>query len=199
MGMAYSVYRVASQPVSGELLLTDEHGFWLNYDGPEFVLKPDELIIQFLDRSVDLGIHNRTRIHRYSFAREARRLDPVAFQPQDFAEKWLTRDWREMESRSAPDAKSWHDQLHGDSLWADYSDVVACTGPDRWLIALDIRRTGNEGKSDPPTTYFLVHDQGSYTYSMEAVSTYTPIGCAGEGSASDKHPWLSTAELKALR
>ena len=78
-------------------------------DGPEFVLKPDELIMEFLDASVDVTVHNRTQIHRYSFGAETvQRLDPVAFQPQDFAEEWLTRPWTEMQSRSEPETEEWH-------------------------------------------------------------------------------------------
>ena len=64
-----------------------------------FVLKPDELIIELKDHSIDIGIHNRTEILRYSFADGVHRVDPVALQPQDFAEEWLAQPWSEMESQ----------------------------------------------------------------------------------------------------
>jgi hypothetical protein len=204
MQMAYSVYRLGGQPGSAELLLTDQHSFYLNDDGP-IVLRPDELIIEFLDSSVDGGVHNRTRIHRYSFARGVQRVDPVAFQPQDFAEEWLTRPWSEMESRSVGDTREWHQRLHSDPLWADYSGVIPCTSPGHWLVSMDIRVLGDKELSDPLPTYFLLRDLGDYHYSMDAVSTSKPTDCLGAGVisdgifASDKHPWLSTAELKALR
>jgi len=60
-------YRISlSQPP--ESLLSSEHGFWLGNDGPEFILKPDGLMIEFLDHSVDGDIHNRTHLFRYNFA-----------------------------------------------------------------------------------------------------------------------------------
>jgi hypothetical protein len=184
-------------------LISDEHGFWLGNDGPEFVLKPDELMIEFLDRSVDAGIHNRTQIHRHSFASGVHRLDPVAFQPQDFAEEWLTRPWSEMQPRSAPETEEWHARLQ--SVAGEYAGVISCAArPGRWLIVLDISDIGEKELPEPLETYFLVRDLGNFRYEMEAVSEEEPPGCPGDGIvsdagyASDKHPWLSEAELKAL-
>ena len=44
-----------------------------------------------------------------------------------------------------------------------------------------------------------MRELGNYRYQMESVSDERPAGCPGQTSASDKHPWLSPAELKALR
>ena len=80
METAYSVFRMAGDsatpPVS---LLSGVHGFWMGNDddGLIFALKPDELIIELLDNSVDMGIHNRTQIQRYHFADGVKR--PGAF------------------------------------------------------------------------------------------------------------------------
>lgn len=200
MGMAYSVYRLGYLPGIPEPLLSGEHGFWLGNDGPEFVLKPDEMTMEFLDSSVDVGVHNRTQIHRYNLESGVQRLDPVAFQPQDFAEEWLTRPWSEMQSRSAPETKEWHTKIHADFVLADYSDVVPClyrTG--RWLIALDISHIGEKELAKPLGAYFVVRELGNYHYQMEAVSDSRPEGCPGTGSASEKHPWLSASDLKALK
>jgi len=106
MGMTYAVHRLSVLPGSVEALISGHHGFWLGNDGPEFVLKPEELIMEFLDSSVDARVHNRTQLHRYSFTEGVRRLGPAVFQQQDFAEEWLTRPWSEMESRSAPRHRS---------------------------------------------------------------------------------------------
>jgi hypothetical protein len=206
MGLTYSVDRLGVLPGDAETLLSGQHGFWMGNDGPEFVLKPDELIMEFLDMSVDVVIHNRTQVHRYNFAEGVRRLDPVALQPQDFAEEWLTRPWSEMESRSAPDTQEWHAKLHADFVLGNYQAVVPCTErPGRWMIELEINHIGEKDLSEPIDAYFLVRDLGNYRYRMESVSDDEPQGCPGEGivngwgHASDKHPWLSAAELKALR
>ena len=205
MGMAYSAYRLGARGDSSDLLISDTHDFWLGNDEPEFVLKPDAMIIEFLDRSIDTDIHNRTQIHRYSFAAGVHRLDPVAFQPQDFAEEWLTRPWREMQSRSVPETETWHERLHSDFVLGEYAGVIPCAAkPGRWLIAMDISHIGEKELPEPLETYFVVRDLGNFRYEMEAVSEAEPLGCPGEGLvgnagyASDKHPWLSEAELNAL-
>lgn len=200
MGMTYSVYRLTYLSGVFESLISGKHSVWVGNSEPEFVLKPDELILEFQDSSIDGAVHNRTEIQRYNFAEGVQRLDPVAFQPQDFAEEWMTRPWSEMQSRSKPETEEWHSKLHADLLFADYSAVVPCRDrPDHWMIALAVRQVGEKELSTPLAAYFLVHDLGNYRYEMEVVSGSRPTGCEGAGDASDKHPWLSVDELKALR
>ena len=205
MGMAYAVNRLSALGDTREPLFSGEHSFYLQMEQP-FVLKPDELIIELKDRSVDVMVHNRTQILRYSFAEGVHRLDPVALQPQDFAEEWLTEPWTEMASRSDPKTKEWHDRLHGDHVFAEYAAVTQCAKRlDRWLITLDVNQIGEKELAEPIESYFLVRDLGDYHYRMEAVSGTRPSGCPGDGlssdagPSSDKHPWLSEEELKALR
>jgi hypothetical protein len=192
MGMAYSVYRLGLPISAHDLLLSGQHSFWLSDDSPTFVLKPDELMIEFRDYCVDALIHNRTNIERFNFADGVRRLDPVAFQPQDFVEEWLVRPWSEMQARSVESTKAWHERLHKEAALGQYAEVTHCSArPGRWLIGLE------DPKSS--TTYFLVHELGKYRYQMEAIGTARPSGCPGDGDPSDKHPYLTEDELKALR
>lgn len=199
-GMTYSVYRLSAQSDAAERLFSGDHDFWLGDDGPEFVLKPDELIMQFLDRSVDDVVFYRTEIHRYSFADGVRRLDPVALQPQDFAEEWLARPWSEMQSRSAAGTEEWHERLHAGLIFADYQDVVPCIArPGRWLIGMEIRNNGDKEWKPPLEAWFVVGDPGDYHYRMESVSESRPQGCPGTGPPSDKHPVLSPTQLRSLK
>jgi hypothetical protein len=197
----YSVYRLEAAADSAVRLISDDHQFWFgNYDGVLVVLKPDELITEFLDRSVDDGIHNRTNIQRLSFSNGSiRRLDPVAFQPQDFVEEWLTRPWSEMQSRSRPGLQPWHEKFQTDFSAGEYQNVVPCVAkPAQWLIELAFTQIGDKEFTNPESVFFLVRDLGNYHYSMESVSTESPEGCPGDGPPSDKHPWLSEHELKQL-
>jgi hypothetical protein len=96
--------------------------------------------------------------------------------------------------------------LHADFVLAEYSAVVPCAErPGRWTIALDITHVGERKLPEPLERYFLVRDLGNYRYQMEAVGDSRPAGCPGKGLASDsgnvsdRHPWLSPAELKALQ
>jgi hypothetical protein len=179
-------------------LLSSKHDFWLGNDGPYFVLRPDELTIEFLDRSIDMGVHNRTHIFRYNFANGVRRLEPFAFQPQDFVEEWLTTPSSEVQSMSTSEAGEWRRKLHNVS-YDQYFEVVACIAkPGRWSIGLQVTYEGEKELEMPIQTYFLVEDVGNYRYTLEAVSDEEFEGCPGEGSPSDKHPWLSVEQLKAL-
>ena len=189
MGMTYSVYRFGLPSVAPETLLSEKHGFWLGNDGPEFVLKPDQMVIEFLDSSIDGGVHNRTYLLRYDFSDGVKRVEPFAFQPQDFAEDWLKRPWSEMQPFSAPATQKWHAQLHADMIFADYTNVVPCAAkPDRWMIGFNIRELGEKELAPPIDRYFLVRDLGHYHYQMEAVSDKPFEGCPGHGDPSDKHP-----------
>jgi hypothetical protein len=196
MGLTYAVYRL-NQSHQPEALISSTHNFWLDDDGPTFVLKPDQLILELLDTGFDT--QRRTSILRYSFADGVRRLEPFAFQPQDFAEEWLISSWTEMQSRSTPVTRKWHAKFHSNFVLGEYTNVVACTAkPDRWSIGLDITYSGEKELKEPLAVHFLVRDLGNYRFEMEAVSDSEFEGCPGEGSPSDKHPWLSVEQLKAL-
>jgi hypothetical protein len=193
MEMMYAVYRM-SLSQAPETMLSSKHGFWFD-KGPLFVLKPDELMIELLDSSVDGGIHNRTYLLRYNFGDGVKRLDPVAFQPQDFAEEWLTAPWSEMQSRSKAATQNWHEK----KLGGDYTNVVLCASrPDRWSIGLKQEYDLGKKLEVPVEVHLLVRDLGNYRYEMEEVSDSEFEGCPGEGSPSDKHPWLSVEQLRAL-
>lgn len=205
-GMAYSVYRLG-RDIDSELLLADQQGFYDDRNGgPEFILKPEEMAIEFTARSMDSGILTRTRILRYSFTPVIRRVDPVALRPQDFAEEWLTRPWDEMQSRSAEETKKQHNRLYGDYILGDYYSVAPCEPTHQhWLITLDITDIGEKKLNEPLRTYFLLSEVDKHQYRMENVGQSRPAGCSsGKVHNSvdfslEKQPWLSTTELEALR
>ena len=200
VGTNYAVFRVSKNSITP--LLAGDHEFWMgNYDnGLIFSLKPEELIIELLDRSLDGGVHNRTQIHRYTFLDGVvKRMEPFALQPQDFAEEWLTRPWSEMRPLSAENTQKWHGRLRAEGIFGEYLSVVPCTSnPDRWSIGFEINTVNLKPLSEPMDVYLLVRDLGNYRYEMEAVSDSAFEGCPGEGSASEAHPWLSREQLKAL-
>ena len=155
-------------------------------------------MIEFLDSSVDGGVHNRSHILRYSFEDGVKRVEPMAFQPQDFAEEWLTRPWSDMQIHSGPTTQHWHAKLHADFVLGEYTNVTICAAkPDRWSIGFEIDFIGNK-LEEPIDAHFLVRDLGNYHFETEAVSDSEFKECPGEGSPSDKHPWLSVEQLKAL-
>jgi hypothetical protein len=198
MSMTYSVYRMSASERPPELLVSDGHGFYLHDEDP-IVLKPDEVMLEFLDHSVEGGVHSRTHILRLNLADGLKRLEPVAFQPQDFAEEWLTRPWSEMQKMSAAETQKWHDKLQAPYIFGDFIGVVLCTGrPDHWSIGLEINNRDGKELKEPIMAYLLVRDLGNYHFFLDAVSDSAFEGCSGKDLPSDKHPWLSIEQLKAL-
>ena len=203
-GMAYSVYRLRPRGVV-EPLLSETHGFYAGEE-PLFVLSPREVIVEFRDWSVASRVHDRTLIDRYSFMNDVpRRLDPVALQPQDFVEEWLTNSWSEMQTRSAPGTERWHTGLTADWLQADYIGVGQCGSS--WIIGLNILPGGAHALTVDPSAagdngkavYFQVRESGEHHYTMEAVSQSRPEGCLDLDAASDTSPFLSEAALRQLK
>jgi hypothetical protein len=195
MGMTYSAYRLPA----GERLLAEHHGVWIGDEEPLFVLEPDRLTVEYRYGSVDAEVHNRAQVRRYRIGDSVERVDPVALQPQDFVEEWLTQPWSEMAERSAPETKAVHGQLHADFVMGEYLDVAPCLmRPGRWRIGLEITHVGGKQLDDPRQVFFVVQDLGGYRYRMEHAGD-EPEGCPGGGQASEKHPWLTAEELKALK
>lgn len=91
--LVYDLFRLrlTGTPVSS--ILSADQGIWFNAEIPYHVrLQPDELLIELRDRSMDGGILVRTHVLRYRVTDAAvDRIDPVALQPQDFVDEWLTR------------------------------------------------------------------------------------------------------------
>jgi hypothetical protein len=98
---------------------------------------------------------------------------------------------------SAPELEERHLKLH-DVSFDTYFNVAPCAQPGLWVIGLQVTYEGEKELEEPLQTYFRVKDLGNFRYRMEAVSDSEFEGCSGEGSPSDKHPWLSVEQLKAL-
>ena len=138
-------------------MLGGEQGIWFGSDHPyQLRLEPGELLMELRDRSIDGGIHNRAHVlHFKATGSTAERIDPVALQPQDFVDEWLTRPWPEMESRSAASGgdklKKWHEFLAGDFVAGEFQLVQRCreqTG--QWQVGIDldwIKGKGTAGRS----------------------------------------------------
>jgi hypothetical protein len=199
MMLAYDVYRFGSG--APREVLSQQHSLWMGNDGPELVLEPDHLWVELLDASVDGGIHNRTQIHSYDLSgASARRVGPVALQPQDFAEEWMTGSWDEV--GAMPDAATvrFHEQVASDYLSGEYMGLGSCDG-QRGITVVGMRfdEVGEKTFDPPFEAYLRVRDLGGYHYRMEGVTDSLPSGCRTSGSASMAHPWLTPAQLKALR
>src|SRR5205807_6030565 len=49
------------------------------------------LLMELRDRRIDVGVHSRAHVLHYDLRGAPERINPVALQPQDFVDEWLTR------------------------------------------------------------------------------------------------------------
>jgi len=173
--LAYDLFRLNG--AAATRVFSGVHSIWFGGGDPKVELKPDDLRIEVSDRSIDAGVHSRTHVLHYKVGPTAvTRIDPVALQPQDFVDEWLTGPWSEVVSRSAVGSratlKQWHDRLHSDLVAGEYEFVQECTErPHTWQIAVTL---------DNQSTYFLVRELGQHRYEMVDVSAKRQPGCPGE-------------------
>ena len=114
MMTAYDVYRFGEG--LPKQLLAEQHSTYMGEDRLEYVLEPERLWVELVDASVGIDIpFSRTQVHGYDLSgARARRIEPVALQPQDFAEEWMTRPWPEMRAMSDPATAEFHERLAAD-------------------------------------------------------------------------------------
>jgi hypothetical protein len=200
--ITYKVFRLDWDNGVARRALEDHTGFWMG-DGkwPLFVLYPTTMTVEFSDSSVDGGVHHRTKIQRYALTVAAHRIDPVALQPQDFAEEWLTRPWSEMESRSAPVTKALHESFGTGEVGGEYVEMTQCSPQQPvWLAGFDIDLIGEKQLQEPRRVYLQISDLGDHRYRMESASSVRPASCkADPGNPGDKYPWLSEEEIRKLK
>ena len=130
--LSYDLFRLSATANVAVPILGREQGIWFGAYRPYQVrLDPAELLMEVRDRSIDGRIHNRPHVLHFNAAGStAERIDPVALQPDDFVDEWLTSQWSEMESRSAEGGrgklKKWHEFLAGDFVAGEFQFVQQC-------------------------------------------------------------------------
>jgi hypothetical protein len=198
--LSYDLFLLSSTARSAVQKLGGEHGIWFGVDRPyQIRLEPDDLLMELWDRSVDNAIHSRAHVlHFKATSSKAERVDPVALQPHDFVDEWLTRPWAEMESRSAAsgnaELKKWHQFLSGDFVSGDFLFVQQCREEtDEWQIAVGMRWINGKELPEDLNVYFLVRQFGSYEFKMLDVSFERQEGCPGEAQPSSERQTLFPA------
>lgn len=180
--LSYDLFRLADVP---EHLLGGEQGMDRADDDPyRLRLTRDDLLLEVIDRTIGDGI--RTHVLHFSPASPLwKRVDPVALQPQDFVDEWLTRPWSEMASRSA-DLEPWHNRLAGEATDGTLTLVQQCQEkPGDWQIGVKLAKV---------SAYFLVHQTAPSSFKMTGVSLQRQPGCPGSGQPSNAHPSLFPAK-----
>jgi len=196
-GLSYDLYRLGANSEAAVPIFSGNHTIWFGANHPYRIrLSHHELLMELRDRSIDSGIHNRVHVFQYQIKPDrVERLDPVALQPQDFADEWLTRPWNEMESRSSAAGheklQKWHDFLSGDYVSGDIDFVQTCSEkPHHWQIAVDMNYARGNELPEPLTVYFLVEELERFRFQMTDVSFSRQEGCPGEAYPQSESPSL---------
>ncbi|HTW35844.1 MAG TPA: hypothetical protein VMD53_14595 [Rhizomicrobium sp.] len=138
----------------------------------------DDVLIQFEGNSIDSG--ERTHVLHYAIGENDRleRIAPVALNPRDFVDEWLTSPWSEaaMWSRTPPKLEAFHRSHHKDFLLGEFDgDAKRCRSDDAlWQIGF----AANGEKDDTGETfYYLVRWDAPYRFTLEAVRDRSFAGC----------------------
>jgi len=129
-----------------------------------------DVLIEFTERSIDTGVHNREAIRHFLIdGDQVRRVDPVALSPRDFVDEWLTRPWNESAEWSAsPTLRQWRRKLNAD-VAANFDATMHCQTPDLWQVALEAYNVQND-LAPESERYFLVRWRPPYHFTMMNIS-----------------------------
>lgn len=192
--LAYDLLELSNPNAVVTKVASGERDIHFGYEPPYHVrLDPDELLMELPGRSMDTGLLERTHVLHYAVRdSSAQRIDPVALQPQDFVDEWLTRPWTEMASRSAEgdDLKKWHDFFSGDVVFGEFSVVQQCTDPEKWLVGVDLSDLGGKELPKALSTYFLVQQFDKYGFRMMDIDFEPDDDCPGGSYPSNAKPSL---------
>jgi hypothetical protein len=200
--LSYDLFRLSATASTAIPILSGTHGIFLGDMSYQLRLAPDDLLIEVRDRSIDAGIHNRAHVlHFQTTGSTAERVDPVALQPQDFVDEWLTRPWSEMESRSAESGrdklKKWHEFLAGNFVAGEFQFVQLCQEQtDQWQVAVYLDWIKGKELPEGLMVYFLVQQSDKYRFKITSISFDRQEGCPGESQPSSERPTLFPANEK---
>lgn len=202
----YRIWRVDS---SGSKSLVDESGDGYlrgqSYivgsivNSPMHFSGPVDAIIEFTQRSVDAGVHNREAIRHFLIeGDQVRRVAPIALSPRDFVDEWMTQAWTESQGWSlSPNLSKWHQKLHADFVGGEFvGDTMHCQTPDLWQVGFephDARRN-----FDPePSVYFLIRWTPPYRFTLADISDNPWPLCTQADREADQ--WRTLFSTQAWR
>ncbi len=196
--LSYDLFRWAAGASGARRIFGGRHGIFLAHDKAWQVrLEPDDVLMEIRARSIDSALHDRAHVLHFKVTGSSvERIDPVALQPRDFVDEWLTRGWAEMESRSAKskggDLKKWHEFL-GSSFFVggDFQFVQPCLDPpDETQVAVDLGWIQGKELPEGLRVYFMVRRTGQYRFQMTNISFHGQEGCPGEAQPDEREPTL---------
>lgn len=133
----------------------------------------DDLLIEFQGRDVDGDVLVRPHILHFLIHGELlERVAPVALEPRQFVDEWLTRPWSEsaawIDAAGVKSAlRSWHEEFNkGDDVFGEFDE----DGPRRCKGDATLWQVGFTQQAGPKnselTGYFIVRWMAPYRFSL---------------------------------
>jgi hypothetical protein len=109
------------------------------------------------------------------------RIDPIALNPRDFTEEWLTQPWSQSELWSQPSARTALQSVHDDDNGGEFAPTLHCRQrPDLWQVRID--RSSQEKGS----VYFLVRWRPPYHFTMVQALNSPSSDCTEQDPSADE-------------
>lgn len=153
---------------------------------------PNEVLVQFAVRSIDVAVLARTAVRHYRIiGNEIKRIDPFALRPRDFVDEWLVHEWKDSaiwsESANRPLMRDSHRRLHKDVVQGEFIyPTMHCKTPDLWQVGVDFSDPPPPIGAPPKGTYFLVRWRPPYQFTMVQVGDRPWPACVEEDRAADE-------------
>lgn len=171
----YSVLRPSADPKWPATLFERSDDIWWGAESyGNLKVGTADFDLRFRAGSMDLGVHNREWVRRYSVQGDVvQRIAPQAESPRDFADEWVASAWKEAGEWSSPAnlkrLRAVHDEAHK-IRYMDYVSLHGCSGtPDRFQIEVE--------KSDETGGSYFFQVRGRDDYRMLDVTRRADPGC----------------------
>jgi len=134
----------------------------------------DEILLEFGSTGIEPGFSRRHVLHFRVDDDRVMRIEPLALQPVDFVDEWLSQKWAFIAEWTDPRLRKMHETLRRVGV-DEYTFAQPCASrTSDWQVGVNSKRLGD--------VYFLVQDGGDYRYRMLDVSRRRQPGCPGNGA-----------------
>jgi hypothetical protein len=181
----YHVLRPTADPESPRVVLSAEHSYREDRDC-RILLQKDSLMMDFPDWSGE-GLNVPTCILTYAITKDgARRVEPVAVDPNGFVEQWMMSPWSSAsewtEASSRASWETWHERLDFEkgghpSVLGDLAFRQICS-TDGKLVQITYPADYPTDGPRPGDLFFLVREIGPHQYRLVRIARQSAPGCS---------------------
>jgi hypothetical protein len=147
-----------------------------------------DLLLEFKSNSVDTGLLIRSVVRHYLIDSndKLKRIAPVALNPNDFVDEWLTHDWRETSgwtdaAREKAALAQWHRLLHKPDSFISGEfggNPQRCRrDPTLWQVSFAFDVGGDKDYRLGQPVYFQVRWMAPYRFTLTRISHRRDANC----------------------